>query len=437
MLLTGLKEVCCEGDCGACTVLLGKIVNGEITYFPVNSCILYVYQVDACHVITVEGLKYLEKLNPIQESLVKNNGIQCGFCTPGFVNSLYDYFDKLQNGSQPDREDIKRSLTGNLCRCTGYEAIIKSALNVTPCAVKKLNELYPQIKYYPAQLIEIITDKRTYLKPISLKEVLKYKATYNKAKILAGGTDLHIFAQKQVNKPEIILDISGVEELKTFKIEKDHIIIGAAITVAQAEKLLKPTYPDFSAFLEYYASPQIKNVATLTGNIANASPVGDTIPFFMVTDSVVRIAGIKGKREININKFFKSYKHTDIKDDEIIEALKIPLPEADETIKLYKISKRKHLDISTFSAAFNIKIQNNLIVRFSAAMGGVAACPLRLYRTEKTLRGSRFIKYSFMEAAKVIEEEISPVSDLRGTKEYRLSVAKNILLKFYDELCPQ
>ena len=437
LCLTGTKEVCCEGDCGACTVLLGKIINGEIAYSPVNSCILYIYQVDACHVITVEGLTYSEKLNPIQESLVKNHGIQCGFCTSGFVNSLYDYFDKLDSSGQPDGEDIKKALTGNLCRCTGYEAIIKSALDITPCAVKKINEIYPKIKLPAAQSIEIISEKQTYLKPTTLKELLKYKSTHKKAKTLAGGTDLHNLFNKQIIMPEIILDISGIEELKTFELEKDHVTIGAAITVAQAEKLLKSIYPVFSAFLEYYGSPQIKNVATLSGNIANASPVGDAIPFFMVTDSVVQLIGINGKRDININHFFKSYKQTDIKDDEIIAAVKIPFPAIDETIKLYKISKRKHLDISTLSAAFNIKIKNDMIEKFSAALGGVAACPVRLHNIEKRLTGSQFGKNSFIEAAALIEEEISPVSDLRGTREYRLTVAKNILLKFYDELCVQ
>jgi xanthine dehydrogenase small subunit len=437
LFLTGTKEVCCEGDCGACTVLLGKLTKKHIVYSPVNSCILYVYQIDACHVITVEGLNYFQKLNPIQESLVKNHGTQCGFCTPGFVNSLYDYFDKLDSAKQPEKKDIKKALTGNLCRCTGYEAIIKSALEVTPCCVKKINDLYPDINLPPAQTIKIVSENRTYIKPITLKEALRYRSEYKKAKTLAGGTDLQVLANKQAIKPEIILDISDVEELKTFKVDKNYITIGAGITITQAERLLKPHYPVFSAFLEYYASPQIKNIATLSGNIANASPVGDTIPFFMVTDSVVQVAGINAKRQISMNKFFRSYKQTDVQDDEIIAAIKIPLPKTNETIKLYKISKRKHLDISTFSAAFKIKINNDIIENFSAAMGGVAPYPVRLYYIEKILTGLKFSENSFMEAAKFLGQEISPISDLRGTKEYRLSVAKNILLKFYDELCPQ
>ena len=439
LFLTGTKEVCCEGDCGACTVLLGKFHDKNISYKPVNSCILYVYQLNNTHIITVEGLKYGEELNPVQKSIVKNHGTQCGFCTPGFVNTLYSYFNNLSENQNPEKIEIKKHLTGNLCRCTGYEGIIRSALDVKPCDVKKLNEIYPpktlaKIIDEETQIIEIIGETQKYIKSVSLKQAVELKSQYLNAKILAGGTDNHVLANKKNQFPEVIIDISDLNELKNIDIKGDFVNFGAAVTIAEAEAVFNKYFTEFYNLLEYYASPQIKNIATIAGNIANASPVGDTIPFLMIMDSSLEICGISGKREININNFFKGYKKLDLSADEIITSVKIPLLKTNEAIKFYKITKRKHLDISTFSAAFKIRLENNIISDFAVAFGGIAAYPLRIQKVENFVKGKQLSEELFVKAGELIAGEIQPISDVRASKEYRITLAENILAKYYNEI---
>ena len=444
LYLTGTKEVCCEGDCGACTVLVGKSNGGEILYKPLNSCILYVYQLDNTHILTIEGIKYSENLNPIQKSIVKNNGTQCGYCTPGVINTLYSYFNNLSVAERPEEKQVKKALTGNLCRCTGYEGIIRSALDVKPCDVKEINMLYPQeslekillkkILDEKTETIEISNENQKYIKPSSLEEAINEKTKNTQAKILAGGTDIHVLSNKKDIKPEVIIDISDLKELKTIDIKNDFINIGAAVTIAESEKVFGHYFAEFYTLLEYYASPQIKNVATLVGNIANASPVGDSIPFLMIMDAFVEVIGKNGKREININNLYKGYKTLDLSSDEIITGVKIPLLKQNETLKLYKVSKRKHLDISTFSAAFKIKLENNIIQDFSFVLGGVAAYTIKMKKVEEFIKGKEATEDVFVCAGKIIEEEIVPLSDVRGSKEYRIDLAKNILKKFYLDI---
>jgi xanthine dehydrogenase small subunit len=439
LYLIGTKEVCCEGDCGACTVLVGKSNGGEIVYKPLNSCILYVYQLDNAHIITVEGIKYAEDLNPIQKSIVKNNGTQCGYCTSGVINTLYSYFDNLSGAEKPEENQVKKALTGNLCRCTGYEGIIRSALDVKPCDVKKINMLYPQeslekILEEKTETIEISDENQKYIKPVFLEEAINEKTKNVQAKVLAGGTDIHVLANKKDLKPEVIIDISDLKELKTIDIKNDFINIGAAVTIAEAEKVFGHYFAEFYTLLEYYASPQIKNVATLVGNIANASPVGDSIPFLMAMNASIEVFGKNGKREININNLYKGYKTLDLSSDEIITNIKIPLLKENEILKLYKVSKRKHLDISTFSAAFKMKKENNIIQDFSFVLGGVAAYTIKMKKVEEFIKGKEATEDVFVCAGKIIEEEISPISDVRGSKEYRINLAKNILKKFYLDI---
>lgn len=437
--LTGTKEVCCEGDCGACTVLLGKLKGEEISYKPVNACILYVYQADNSHIITIEGLKYGEELNPIQKSFAENHGTQCGYCTPGFVNSLYSYFEKDTTSADHAEKEIKKALTGNLCRCTGYEGIIRSALDVKPCEIKTLNELYPlktlqNLLMEETETIELSNENQKYIKPVSLQDAAKYKSKNPNARIIAGGTDIHVLKNKRDITFEEIIDVSDLLELKNIDIKDDFINIGAAVTIAEAENTFKTYFPEFYNLLEYYASPQIKNIATLAGNIANASPVGDSIPFLMVMDSEVEVFGLNGKRKINLNNFYKGYKILDLSSDEIIVSIKIPLLKENETLKLYKISKRKHLDISTFSAAFKIKLESNKISDFAVALGGVAANTVRLTKLEEFVKGKQIEKALFIESGEIINKEITPLSDVRGSDSYRMTLAKNIMLKFYNEL---
>ena len=434
--LKGTKEVCCEGDCGACTVLLGRVEKDKFNYYPVNSCILYVYQINNCHIITIEGLKYGDELNPVQKAIAEKHGTQCGFCTPGIVTTMYSMFNKCCKDKNPDKSDIEKALTGNLCRCTGYEPIIKSGLAVNPCTVKKLDALYPSRNFdkLNSEAIEIFYENRKFLQPESLEEALKYKREYPNAKILSGGTDLHVLCNKKNYEPEIIINLADIKELNTVNTSDENIYIGSTFTISNLEKHIEKLYPEFKNLLELYASPQIKNISTLAGNIANGSPSGDSIPFLMIMNATIELINADSSRFVNINDFYKGYKVMDINPDEIIKGIKIPLLKPNEIIKLYKISRRKHLDISTFSAAFKIVVINDLITSVSIAFGGVGPTVQKMTQTENFLVGKKITKELFDSTESIIKEEIKPISDVRASGNYRILLAKNIIKKFYADL---
>ena len=440
--LPGTKEVCIEGDCGACTVLIGNSKNGKINYKTIDSCISYVYQLDKCHIITVEGVKNL-KLNSVQEAMIKNHGAQCGYCTPGFIISLYSFFNScssLPNSKPCTRSDIQDALVGNLCRCTGYETIIEAALSVKQDSIEKINDLYPDQKLrsilekQTEKNIEISTDTRKFYQPATLKETLRLKNENPDAKILAGGTDLHVMCNKKDFNPQKIIYISNLQELQNIEIKDDFMIVGAAVTLSEFELFSSKFYPGLEEFLELFASPQIKNIATLAGNVANASPIGDTLPFLLVMNAELTLESMNGKRKLNINNFYKSYKSLAMNSNEIITQINIPLLVQNEILRLYKVSKRKHLDISSFSAAIRARKSEGTIQSITIAFGGVGPTAQRIPEVEKYLCGKKISENTFEEASKIIDNAINPISDVRGAKEYRLQLAKNILKKFYFEL---
>lgn len=439
LCLKGTKVVCGEGDCGACTVLLGRMEDGKFNYYPVNSCILFVYQINNCHVVTIEGLKYGEDLNPIQKAVVENHGTQCGFCTPGVVTTMYSMFDKASDDKKPTESDIEKALTGNLCRCTGYKPIIKSGMAVSPCAIKKLSALYPESDFYKQEDeriegIDISVENRRYIEPYSFEKAVEFKHQYNGAKLLSGGTDVHILHNKRGYEPEITLNLAHIKELKTINMAEDYVCIGSTVTISTIEKQLEKLYPEFCKLLENYASPQVKNIATIVGNIANGSPAGDSIPFLMAMNAEIEIVSLNSTRFVNINNFYKGYKLFELNSDEIIKGIRLPYLKPNEILKLYKLSKRKHLDISTFTAAFKIAVENDLIISASVAYGGVGPTVQKMVKTEGFLTGKKMMGETFVLAGKVAESEIKPISDVRGSDEHKIRLAKNILKKFYSDV---
>ncbi len=438
LCLPGTKEVCIEGDCGACTTLIGKLENGKINYQTIDSCISYVYQLDKCHIVTVEGIKN-SKLNSVQEAMIKCHGAQCGFCTPGFVVSLYSFFN-ASDSKKCTRSNVQNTLIGNLCRCTGYETIIEAALSVENNSVEKPYEIYPDEKLKPSlekknnENIEIRASDRIFYQPHSLKEALRLKNENPDSRILAGGTDLHVMCNKRDLEPEKIIYISSLKELQSLEVKNDFITIGAAVTLTEFETKASKYYPGLKEYMELFASPQIKNIGTLVGNIANGSPIGDTLPFLFVMDAKLTVESIKGKRQININNLYKGYRALAVEPSEIITQIDIPLLQKNEILRFYKASKRKHLDISSFSAAIKLKETNNTIDKAQIAFGGVGPTIQRMHKIEEYLIGKKISEKAFEEASNLVNSEIKPISDVRGDKEYRLQLAKNILKKFYFEL---
>ncbi len=433
----GTKVVCAEGDCGSCTVAFGKINNSKLKYNIINSCIKYVYQLDRTHTITVEGLKSEPCLTVVQESMINNHGTQCGFCTPGFVVAMTSLFE---NKEKLEAKDLREGLTGNLCRCTGYDSIIKAGIDVDSSKINKFDFLYPpteiisELEKYKDIPIYVETEEKTFFNPVTIDQAVDFRHTKNNSVIISGGTDVSVQINKKMRDPNIIMSISSIEELNQIKVENGYVYLGSRVSLSELEHFSLDFYPEFYEILKIFGSPQIKNSATIAGNIANASPIADTLPFLFVMDSIIELTGINGKREVNINKFYKGYKSLDMTADEMITKVLIPVLKDNEKIKLYKVSKRKDLDISAFTAAFKFSLTDNTIDKIDIAYGGVGPYILRLKQTESFLEGKVLNYKNMNEAGKLAITEITPISDVRGSKDFRLQLAENIMMKLYFDL---
>jgi xanthine dehydrogenase small subunit len=444
--LPGTKVVCAEGDCGSCTVLLGRPAGGRIDYRPVTSCIQYVAQLDGAHVITVEGLAYDGKLNPVQRAMVDHHGAQCGFCTPGFVTAMCGLFDAQSHPgrahpgrAQPAREEVQRALVGNLCRCTGYDSILAAAKHVDGTAMRPLGELYAEAELRPvleraaAESITVTDGSRTIYKPATLAEAVKLRSAHPQAIVLAGGTDLGVVWNKKKSRPADLICLGDLAELRRSRVAGGVWTIGAAVSLADLEREAAKHLPSYAAMLDRFGSPPIKNAGTLGGNLVNGSPIGDTIPALLVLNAEAEIAGPKGSRRVNLNEFYAGYRRTVLGPDELLAAVHVPLPKDDEVLACYKVSKRRDLDISSFTAAVWMRAEGETIGAARVAYGGVAATVVRLPQTEGALVGQPLTEASWRKAGRTARGEIKPISDVRGSAEYRATLAQNILVKFGRE----
>jgi len=434
---TGTKVVCAEGDCGACTVLISSHLNDE--FYSINSCISPMFTNDAKHVVTIEGLSLLQEgSHAISEALAHGNGTQCGFCSPGFVMSLTDLFE---HNKRVDEQMIKNYTTGNLCRCTGYVDIIKSALCVDALKYKSVKDFFltpehiAELNALAEESLCLNFNAKTVVIVTSLEELYSYCKKFPQAKLIASATDLGVLMNKGVSKEKEYIFIGKIASLNSLSVQDDYLNIGSNKTLTEVQKGLEEFYPEFSKFLDEFASPQIKNRATLVGNIANGSPIGDSLPFLIAIEAILVISSIRGTRELPIDKFYKAYKDFDLKSDEIIIGVRVPKPKDGAILKLYKVANRTHLDIATLSAAFYIKIgQSNLIEHLHIAYGGVAETVLRLKEIEKRYLGCSFTLETFEMIGKDISDSIKPLTDVRGSAEFRKLVARNLLSRLYYDL---
>lgn len=440
--LVGTKVVCAEGDCGSCCVLIGTPADGTMRYRVVTSCIQYVFQLDGCHVVTVEGLKYDGKLSCVQESMVACQGSQCGFCTPGFVVAMHGLLETRDRLTEPD---LRLGLSGNLCRCTGYEAILKAGMQADVSTLKRLNDLYPPQAMLPDLLaargesVYAKVDDREFCKPTTVAEAATFKADHPGCTLMAGGTDVGVVMNKGKLAPQAILSLGGLD-LTSISVADGVLTVGALATLADMETACRQHLPAMAGLLRRHGSPPIRNAGTLAGNIANGSPIGDTMPGLFVLNAEVELAGRQGSRRVNINGFYTGYRTTVMKSDELITAVHIPLPRRDEgrgcvneTYRIYKVSKRCDLDISTFSAAFWMRPSGDVIEQIRIAYGGVAAVITRLPRTEQLLTGQPITDDLIDRAAETAAGEITPISDVRGGKDYRTLLGANIIRRFFAE----
>lgn len=439
--MCGTKVVCAEGDCGSCTVMMGRLVEDEIEYHPVNSCILYGYQVDSCHLVTVEGLKANGVLNPVQQTMIDCHGAQCGYCTPGFIVAMAALFDEQKESL--DESDIKDGLTGNLCRCTGYESIIKAGLEVDAKSIVSVRELYPEssmIQEFQKTLREPVEvkheNKKAYV-PSDLDGFVDAKANNKNAKIVSGGTDISVQLNKKMWEIETVISTSNVKDLDNIVSSetdgREVVEVGARVSLGELEGYLLRRHPDLDHIFWVFGSPQIRNSGTLIGNIANASPIADTTPFLFVMDAEIKIAGKKGERSVPIVEFYKGYKKLDLKPDEVISSVRFGLPARDEVMKLYKVSRRECLDISAFTAAIKLEMDGDTIKSAAIAYGGVGPMVIRMKEVEEFLQGKEHCQKTFEEAGQVARKAVEPISDVRGSRDYRLQLSENIMSKFYFE----
>lgn len=424
---TGTKIVCAEGDCGACTVLVKKLAPKE-KYYSINSCIGMVFQYHGHHIISVEGLKQNAKFHPVQEAMIKNHGAQCGYCTPGFVCSMALMTEKAKEESfKLSDQKVKNYLTGNLCRCTGYDPIIKAGKSIDLKTVKFLDDQYPLKNISLNDSVGVEVENKVAFIPTTLIEAIDFKNTYKDCKIVSGATDIGVLKNKRGMDLIKVMSLSQIKELSKIENKKDEISIGAAVRLEQIELALEKDFPEFSRLLHIFASPQIKSAATLVGNVANGSPIGDTIPFLMVANARLELLSSNGVRVININDFYKGYKVLNLLPNEFIS--KIIIPKTKDQFKLFKVSLRKDLDISavTFAAKFNVK--NNIITNFELALGGVAATVIRAFDVESFLKNKFITDELIKEVAINLRDFVNPLSDVRGSAKFRKQLCHNLLIK--------
>jgi len=439
----GVKEGCGEGDCGACTVVIAEENNNKLIYKAIDSCIMLLPALQGKQLITVEDLAQKKNnitvLHPVQKAIVENNGTQCGYCTPGFVMSLFALY---KNDYKPTREIVLDAFSGNLCRCTGYEPIINAAMEV--CSSKKKDrfderekdviEKLKQIKQ-STKTIEIETANQKYFKPFTFAEAKQLKSKYPDSLIISGATDVALRVTKKHELIPLIIDFSDIDELKQYQIKKNEIIFGAGMTLESVKEISKKELPALHEMLCVFGSKQIRNIATLGGNVGSASPIGDTLPVLIACDASVVLESVNKSREFKIVDFIKSYRQTQCLPNEFISKIIIPRSGSDVTIKSYKISKRKTLDISTVSACFRLKrSKENKVSEIAIVYGGMAATTKHAVKAEAFLLGRTWTEKNIIQAIERIKEEFKPLSDARAGEEYRRIAAGNLLMKFFNDI---
>jgi xanthine dehydrogenase small subunit len=433
---TGTKEGCAEGGCGACTVVFGELQNNEISYRAINSCITFLPTLQGKQLILVEDLISKEGLlHPVQQAMVSYHGSQCGFCTPGFVMSLFSMFKKH---SKFKDDEIKDSIAGNLCRCTGYQPIIKAAKslknkNKIDHFTKNKKNTINLLKKINNRSIVIYNKGKKYFAPRYVQELKKILKKNIDANFLSGGTDLSLSVTKERKDISTIIYMNSIRELNYIKNNNKYIEVGASTPLIELESYIEKYYPDFTKILKRYGSPQIRNVATVAGNIATASPIGDCLPLLLSLNAQVVLQDLKKTKILFIDNFFISYRKTKLKKGQFIRSIRIPLFE-NNIFKAYKVSKRFDDDISSVCAAFNLEIVKNKVQSAKIAYGGMAAIPKRAIYCEKILSNSLVTEEIIHKAKKALEKDFTPISDMRASGLYRMEVAKNLLEKCCVEI---
>lgn len=435
--LAGTKVVCAEGDCGSCAALIGRIDGEKLVYSAVTSCIQLVFQMDGAHVVTIEGLRDDGGLNAVQQAMVSCQGTQCGFCTPGFVVSMCDL---MQGGGAVDVETVRRGLVGNLCRCTGYDSILRAATAVEPGTLKSIDAMYPpgaivgELSRVASDEVRIEAGGKIFYKPTAIERATQFRGEHPDCIVIAGATDMGVVYNKRMRAIDVALSTGAIDAMRGISRDGESMYVCAGSTLAALERASLTHLPEFGRFLAFFGSPLIKNAGTLGGNLVTGSPIGDTIPALMALQAEIDIAGMRGARRVPIGEFYIGYRKTCLAPDELVTGVRIPLPRTGEVFKLYKVSRRKDLDISSFGAAVWLRRDaGGLVEDVRIFYGGVGPMVMRMRRAEEVIRGFAPTLERFEDAGRVAREEVTPITDVRGSETYRRTLAANILVKFWHE----
>ena len=426
--LTGSKEGCAEGECGACAVVTVKQREERSAYLPINSCLVLLPMAAGQEIYTVEALASSNGLSAVQQAMVEKGGSQCGYCTPGFVMSLFaEYYRPGRTGPcDPD------ATAGNLCRCTGYRPIRDAALSLGAAIDDRFRRRLLQAAPKVSPVVFELQDA-DFHRPNTLAECLALLATHPDAQLIAGATDLAVESNLGRRRFSRLVSVEALSELRIFNETETHVEIGAALTLSEIAERWRSAPEALSEWIELFASPLIRNRATLGGNLATASPIGDGAPLLLALDAEIRIAGPAGQRTIPLTSFFTAYRQTALARGELIVSILVPKP-LPRHLRFFKVAKRRIDDISTVAACFSVDLDSaGWVERARLAYGGVAAIPLRAVEAENALHGRVWSELAIHEAQAALERTLQPISDHRGSAAYRLALAQSLLEKLWWE----
>jgi xanthine dehydrogenase small subunit len=434
---TGTKEGCAEGDCGACTVVLGEpgADGSRIEYRAVNSCIRFLPTIDGQELVTVESLSAPDgSLHPVQQAMVDHHASQCGFCTPGFVMSLFALYLQLP---APTREQVVDALSGNLCRCTGYRPIIEAGVRMSGYPATHWDRETPTLASHRDGLRAIRREQSLrmpgFFAPLTVDELATELEKEPGSLVLAGGTDVGLWVTKQLRDLPPIVYVGAVAELRHIRHDAAGVEIGAAVSLTEGWRAIVAKFPTLDEMAQRFASPPVRNSGTLCGNLANGSPIGDSLPVLIALEAELVLRRGARVRRLPLEQFYLGYQRKALEPGEFVMAVKVPPPHARRWVAAYKVSKRFDQDISAIAVAFAVQVEDGRVVAARIAFGGMAAVAARALATERALLGAPWNEASIDAAVAKLAEDFKPLTDMRASSAYRLQTAGNLLRRFYFE----